>query len=327
MIIRQMMPLRLLKTVLQGCRKSPRGGGIEIKIYRNSRNLGEGKNTNHLIQIANGKYILVLHDDDMLMPYALEHLYTVIEKYHADVVHGMARFDAKSSDISTISNKNIIPIIHDRIPVREITVIPNDPITRFKEFYYLGTFMDIQYNLFKKEFLIDNEIYFEQFAGRGIGGPTLLSLHWIMKSKIFVKTTVPFYIHRNAPDSTSSKILSHNDIEADLEKTIDRLFNISRYLDVLLQRMDFFKDNELYKDMAKWRIFLTSEDWAIHGSGFYRNGISPEIYRAVKNSLKKYCGNDYTYVAFLFHYIHELKCGRNPGEDFFHLSQLKDQNL
>lgn len=58
-----------------------------IKFRRNKKNIGEHRSTNVLINEATGKYIMFLHNDDIYLLRALEHMYEVAERFNADVVH------------------------------------------------------------------------------------------------------------------------------------------------------------------------------------------------------------------------------------------------
>jgi len=40
----------------------------KIKIHKNSSNIGQPKNTNKCVELSKGKYIVILHSDDMLLP-------------------------------------------------------------------------------------------------------------------------------------------------------------------------------------------------------------------------------------------------------------------
>ena len=59
----------------------------KLKLRRNKRNLGEHLTVEKLINEATGKYFMILHSDDLYLSHALEHMFTVAEKFQADVVH------------------------------------------------------------------------------------------------------------------------------------------------------------------------------------------------------------------------------------------------
>lgn len=52
-----------------------------IKIYINSVNIGQPKNTNKCVELSRGEYIVILHSDDLLLPDFISKLLPLLEKY------------------------------------------------------------------------------------------------------------------------------------------------------------------------------------------------------------------------------------------------------
>lgn len=61
----------------------------KIRYYVNNKNIGMCGNWNRCIEMCRGKYIVMLHDDDMLGPYCLKTLYEVILKSDHPTVLGV----------------------------------------------------------------------------------------------------------------------------------------------------------------------------------------------------------------------------------------------
>lgn len=57
---------------------------IAIKYQKNSRNLGIPKNFLQVVEMADGEFVWLIGDDDLLLPYALEELYA-LTSYHPEV--------------------------------------------------------------------------------------------------------------------------------------------------------------------------------------------------------------------------------------------------
>lgn len=53
----------------------------EIRVLQNSTNLGQPKNTNKCIKRSTGKYLVILHSDDFLLPHFAEKLVHILENY------------------------------------------------------------------------------------------------------------------------------------------------------------------------------------------------------------------------------------------------------
>ena len=263
----------------------------KIKLRRNGKNLGQWTTDNRLIMEATGKYIRILHSDDMYLPHALQHMYEVAEKFNADVVHAPFFYTTPKSGI--IKNKSdLIPQCLDTHPVQQIELMSNDPAKRFSEWVDFGTSCDFQHNIFNRKFILENDLFFK-FGNRA------LSLWWLMLAKVFVKTPVISYIYRNSPVSETTTKSNYK-----LGNSISEFMEISRHMDELFPKVEFFNDNEEAKYMAKAYLIRCLEGHEIFRWGFYKDGITPEIQRTVADAFKKYFGDDYFYPAFLFHLAH-----------------------
>src|SRR4030042_4895495 len=52
----------------------------KIKIHVNSSNIGQPKNTNKCVKLSKGKYLVILHSDDLLLPDFASKLEPLLEK-------------------------------------------------------------------------------------------------------------------------------------------------------------------------------------------------------------------------------------------------------
>ena len=270
----------------------------KIKLIRNKNNVGERGNVNKLIRDATGKYFSFLHNDDAYLPQALQHLYEVAEKFNADVVHGSGCLIFPQD-----GSNNFVPEIYDSATSKQVAVMSDIPLVRFQMWLRGEIFWDTQYNLFNRNFMIENEI----FNGQASGDPVFLSLWWTMLSKVFVKTPVIFYVRRKRPKvSLTGKEISHK-----LEEIISEEIEMSREFNRLFNKVELLKNNEEYQYMAKAFTFFVREGAKIMHQDIYSNGVTPEIYNAVKNTFKKYFGDDYSYPMFLFNYAHVMPFSRS----------------
>ena len=53
----------------------------KINIFVNKKNMGQPKNTNECIELSKGKYLVILHSDDLLLPKFAEKLVPILESY------------------------------------------------------------------------------------------------------------------------------------------------------------------------------------------------------------------------------------------------------
>ena len=272
----------------------------KIKLRRNEKNIGEFPTDNRLLRETTGKYIMILHSDDLYLPHALEHMFTVAEHFQADVVHESVLVTTDSDGvINQDTPLKIKP--YDNHRVDKVTLMPNDPIWRFNQWMYGGIGIDAQHNIFNRKFFIENDLRFETF-----GGNRLLALKWIMHAKVFVKTPQPCYVYRDSPDSiTRAKFPPER-----VAKLINEWVELSRHLDKYFADDDFFRDKRDIQYLVYAHMFSAWDLYWITKRGVYKDGITPELHQAVEEAFKKYFGDDAALPTFLFHWIHAAICNR-----------------
>lgn len=280
----------------------------KLKLQRNKRNLGEFPTDNRLLREATGKYVMILHSDDLYLSHGLQHMYTVAEQFNADVVHGSIHFTTADDDtieegtpLKPVPNKQL-KLIYANHNANKTELVSDDPFVRFDEWYSGGTFIDAQHNIFRREFLIDNKLRFANFGGGLSGGNRLFALKWLMKAKVFVKTAEPFYIHRNSPDSITKSKFPPERVAELISAHIEMLHNLEKFL----VTNDFFKNKPDMQYCARSSLLAVMDNWWLKRNGVYKNGVTPELNQAVEDVFKKHYGADYLFPTFLFHWAHVL---------------------
>ena len=94
----------------------------KIILLRNEKNLGELKTLSKLLFDAKGKYITILHNDDLYLPNALKTLYETAEKFSADVVH-CTNFLTSAPDGVIKNGTRLKRISKDRNNVSEVKIL------------------------------------------------------------------------------------------------------------------------------------------------------------------------------------------------------------
>ena len=268
----------------------------KIKLKRNEKNLGEDPTTIRLFLDAAGKYFSVLHSDDMYLPHALKYLYETAEKFQADIVHTI-RFLNSPPDGVIKEGTQFQIMSPESQKVDTATVMPDDQLSRFKEFFYSSLFFgDIQYTFFRRDFVLDNKILLDTRAS---------NLHWLFLAKVYVKTPEIYYIRRDAPDSiTRSGNHNRKDIFSVeyLEKSLSKLIEDGARFERFADQFEIFKEHPEFKYLIAARVFNVMTSFYIGGRGYYRSGRVPEEVRAaVEKVFKKYFGVHAGYPIFLFH--------------------------
>lgn len=76
-----------------------------ISYYKNTENIGMAGNWNRLFELAKGEYVVMLHDDDLIMTNFLNVLSTVLHKNIDVLLSNLQIFDARSSNNELILSK------------------------------------------------------------------------------------------------------------------------------------------------------------------------------------------------------------------------------
>lgn len=268
-----------------------------VKLLRNEKNLGEFPTDNKLIRAAAGKYIMLLHSDDLFLREALANMYDAAEYFNADVVHAGLFLQSPADGVINANTQFKVMCWENRI-VKNFETVPENPETRFKEWAEADTFVDAQYNIFRRQFLLDNEIFFPNWMAN-----IPFALHWLMKAKIYVKTPEIFYVRRDAPDSYSNdKRFFAKRIRRFIRGTVE----ISEWFNELFQRVRYFKDNPAEQYRAKAIFFDRADSFRLNRLKIYEHGITPELQLAAAEELRANFGDGADYLEFMFHKLHCL---------------------
>ena len=167
----------------------------KIRLYKNEENIGEFGSTHQMFKDSAGKYVIILHADDMYIPQSLESLYMTAEKFNADVVHSIQFLNSPKDGVINDDTKFQLMRPEQEF-VDKATVMPNDPAWRFQEIINAsGFYGDTQYSFFRRDFILSNDLLFDAFGSGSKSRKTFL-LPWLMLAKVYVKTPVVHYIRR-----------------------------------------------------------------------------------------------------------------------------------
>ena len=116
---------------------------------------------------------------------------------------------------------------------------------------------------------------------------------------------MPIYVYRDSPDS----ITNSNYPPERVTEFISSQIKLSRQAGEFFATDEFFKDRPDLQYNARSHLFFAFDVYWILRNQVYRNGLTPELQRAVEDGFKKYFGDDATYPTFLFHWIHVVLSG------------------
>lgn len=281
----------------------------KIKLRRNEENIGEFPTDNRLIREATGKYFMILHSDDVYLPHALEHMYTVAEQYHADVVHNQLRLTTEEDGVINvgtelkIAHNGPLSCTYTGTDADKAVLMSSDHAERFNEWLDGRIFIDAQYCIFRREFMLNNDLLFWEGKFGLIGGNRFFTLKWLVTDGVFVKTAEPFYIRRDSPDSITRAKISPERVADVIAAQIE----LSRHLEQYFASEKFFRDNEQRRYLARSSMFSLTGNYWIKNRGIYKRGVSLALNRAVEDVFKKHFGKYYMLPTFLFHWVHTLQ--------------------
>lgn len=236
--------------------------GDRLKLAKLTKNSGCASVPRNLaLQTACGKYVYFLDSDDFLTETAFEELYTVAEKFRADVVHSekcLAFFDEDGkSSAEVISNQAGNFVTEPTIETFDI----GERVTAFTQKKFLWWACN---KLIRRKLIVDNQITF----------PTLRSFEdfvfafkCLTVAKNYVRVPFVSYYYRIRKNS-----LSH-EVADGVEMSIAAI-EVVKSLDNFMGGRKFFRDNPQYR-YAMLDFFVQDRLEIIAENFFVASNLSP----------------------------------------------------
>ena len=100
----------------------------KLKLRRNEKNLGEFPTDNRLLREATGKYVMLLHSDDLYLLNALEQLHDAAEYFNADVVHAGTFLESPAGGVIDENTPLKVMCWENRVVKSNLPTAPNSLI-------------------------------------------------------------------------------------------------------------------------------------------------------------------------------------------------------
>jgi glycosyltransferase involved in cell wall biosynthesis len=164
-------------------------GKRNIRVLKNDKNSGISYTRNRLIENAKGEYIWFIDSDDMIYPGAIRELLNIAESNNADIV--LANYIKVSEDACAPTKSELVNTEYEKVTFDNLDWLPDkDNNCRM---------LSMCRGIFKKEFLIANELYFNEKVI--MKEDALLYYEIGMKSPNTIKCEFPCYCVRQRASS------------------------------------------------------------------------------------------------------------------------------
>lgn len=225
---------------LDVCRKLY-GDNERVQILAQPQNMGPGEARNAGIKAARGEYIAFADCDDGVLKNAYKEMYELAkEKNDADVVHSMGiifSLDPTDPDnIYQVREKDYFYIYSDRVTVREQTVLSDDMDERYEKWRQHAYHWQLGTNLFRTQFLRENEIRFGKIK---LSEDMVFCFTALFYAKTYVVTPNRYYLYRISNESISRRGYTTQFFRTSLHA----MCNVCPMTRKIMERMEYFKNN------------------------------------------------------------------------------------
>ena len=261
-----------------------------IKRTKNAGGAAIPRNTG--INLSHGKYLFFLDGDDIILSNAFEVLYNAAKQTKADVVHVEKNLLPISNDDTINSQTKFRLDTHQSPPfVDKITLETEDIGNRVERFCQKKFFWWACSKLFRRDFLIENDIKFVQMQTTE---DMLFSFACVCCAKNYVRIPNAIYIYRQNPNSAV-----HGNRK--MEKAIlDYLVTVNRGTNELhkfMNKVDFFNIHPEYKYVVTNFFIQTQIGWQF---GVYAKNPTYILDLILHNSFKAELENSDLLIVQLF---------------------------
>lgn len=205
--------------------------GDRLKVAKLSKNSGcPGIPRNFALEAARGKYVYFLDADDLLSETALEELYDVAENFNADVVHAEKTFAFFDED--GISGAEPISFQTGEF-VTEPTLETFDIGERVTDFIHKRYLWQVWGKLFRRQFLLDNQI---KFSAIKTFEDFVFAFMSLVAAKNYVRVPFVSYFYRVRKNSLSHESRDTVELSTTMIKVVGELDNF-------MNSRKFFREN------------------------------------------------------------------------------------
>ncbi len=271
-----------------------------IKLLRHSRNSGgAGEPRNTGIRLSRGKYIAFLDSDDLLTKTALEELATIAEKWQADVVHTERAFFPEKQTVDGKSQVKLRPFSREVGGFCKEPMLETDKIAERVQMFHDNRFFGwVQNKLYRRDYIITQNITFDNLA---ISEDIIFYFKVLCTAPRIVRVPNITYISCSNPESITRRQIP---IEESLRSLTHVMAEGSKILDEFMNGIDFFKKNPAFRQLP---IDYFVQQHLVWTQRFYDQYKLLQVEPAIRQELKKYCGDYAPFFTYLFGVVHNYR--------------------
>lgn len=279
------------------------GGDGRIRLYRHEQNKTAGGARNTGLSHAKGKYIAFLDSDDLYMPDALEKLYEVAEAHQAEVVHSPDCFLPNGNAEHIRTEDEFRKLRLDKLPLgTEIQLLGSEKAGRVQVWADKGISTVVWSNLFRRDFLAEHDICFEENIVPGQDG--VFMFRCVFHARTFVRIPDCLYIYRR-PASAVTRSKRDGKFLAELVHCMVRkIESLERYMADIPYLMEH---PELQDKVRNFAIADTDPFFA--QDCYLPDGTVAGDIEPVHQAFKKIFGQHAYFAEHFFHTSHNKQAG------------------
>ena len=275
----------------------PKFGG-RLKLLHTKKNSGgAGEPSNKGIFNSCGKYVFIVDNDDLILDFALEVLYTMAEKFGVDLVYMEQGFKFSGDENIIFPKPSDLQGMgwQGRGPFVDKPTLDSDNIAeRIELFLQSRMGWPVWEKFFRRSLIMENEIIFPKFMKAS--QDMVFTIELICHAKKILRIQYPLYIYRrNNPKSICA---TSRDKAEKLKFWADINLTGIKFLSNFFDEQQFFQENPQYK----WAILEFFSRIHFNQILKFTTDIQPhEVYEILQSTFNEKFGEYGNTLAYLCH--------------------------